>query len=112
MKDGTFRVYVRLTYKESFETFGKPPDPTHTFDWRVAAVVISEEGRFVVNDVLLFEDDSTKIASRLTKSFTGCDGPRCVGIKANSRERENADGMFGKRTGPVIESAARNRKPV
>ena len=85
MKDGTFRVFVRLTYKESFETYGKPPDPTHPFDWHVAAVVISEEGRFVVNDVLLFRDDSKKIASRLTDSFAGCDGPRWVGIKVKSR---------------------------
>jgi hypothetical protein len=85
MKDGSFRVYVRLTHKESFETYGKPPDPTHTFDWQVAAVVISEEGRFVVNDVLLFKDDSTKIASRLTDSFTGCDGPRWVGINVKGR---------------------------
>jgi hypothetical protein len=85
MKDGTFRVYVRLTYKESFETYGKPPDPTHTFDWHVAAVALSEEGRFVVTDVLLFKDDSTKIASRLTDSFTGCDGPHWVGIKVKAR---------------------------
>jgi len=74
-----------LRTKESFETYGKPPDPTHTFDWHVAAVVISEEGRFVVNDVLLFKDDSTKIASRLTDSFTGCDGPRWIGIKVKGR---------------------------
>jgi hypothetical protein len=80
MKDGTFRVYMRLTYKESFETYGKPPDPTHTFNWHVAAVVILEEGRFVVNDALLFKDDSTRVASRLTDSFAGCDGPRWVGI--------------------------------
>jgi hypothetical protein len=85
MKDGAFRVYVRLTYKESFETYGKPPDPTHTFDWHIAAVVISEEGRFVVNDILLFEDDSAKITSRLTESFNGCDGPRWVGIKVKGR---------------------------
>ncbi len=85
MKDGTFRVYVRLTYKESSETYGKPPDPTHTFDWHAAAVVISEEGRFVVNDVLLFKEDSTKIQSRLADSFAGCDGPRWVGIKVNGR---------------------------
>jgi hypothetical protein len=84
-KDGTFRVYVRLTYKESFETYGKPPDPAHTFDWHIAAVVITEERRFVVNDVLLFNDDSTKISSRLTDSFAGCDGPRWVGIKAKGR---------------------------
>jgi hypothetical protein len=80
MKDGTFRVYVRLTYKDSFETYGKPPDPIQTFNWQVAAVVISEAGRYVVNDVLFFEDDSTRIASRLTDSFAGCDGPRWVGI--------------------------------
>jgi hypothetical protein len=80
MKDGTFRVYVRLTYKESFETYGKPPGPAHTFDWHVVAVVISEQRRFVVNDVLLFKDDSTRIASRMTDSFAGCDGPRWVGI--------------------------------
>lgn len=84
-KDGTFRVYVRLTYKESFETYGKPPDPTHTFDWHVAAVVVSEERRFVVNDVLFFKDDSTKIASRLTGSFAGCEGPHWVGIKVKGR---------------------------
>jgi hypothetical protein len=81
MKNGTFRVYVRLTYKESFKTYGRPPDPANTFDWYVAAVVISEGGRFVVSDILLFENDSTKIASRLTDSFHGCDGPRWVGIK-------------------------------
>jgi hypothetical protein len=85
MKDGTFRVYVRLTYKESFETYGRPPDPANTFDWHVAAVVKSEGGRFVVDDVLLFEDASTKIASRLTDSFRGCDGPRWVGIKVKDR---------------------------
>jgi len=85
MKDGTFRVYVRLTYKGSFETYGRPPDPANTFDWHVAAVVKSEGERFVVDDVFLFEDDSTKIASRSTDSFAGCDGSRWVGIKVKSR---------------------------
>jgi hypothetical protein len=89
MKDGSFRVYVRLTYRESFETYGRPPDPSNTFDWRVAAVVKSEGGRFVVDDVLLFEDSSTKIASRLTDSFRGCDGPRWVGIKGKDRSAGN-----------------------
>ena len=86
MKDGTFRVHVRLTYKESSETYGKPPDPTHTFDWHVAAVVTSEGGRFVVDDVLFFKDDSTKITSRLTDSFKGCGGPRWVGVAQNPND--------------------------
>lgn len=81
MKDGTFRVYVRLTYKETFETYGRPPNPANTFDWHVAAVVISEGGRFVVRDILLFEENSTKITSRLTESFHGCNGPHWVGIR-------------------------------
>ncbi|MGC2529330.1 MAG: hypothetical protein WA639_16390 [Candidatus Acidiferrum sp.] len=85
MKDGTFRVYLRLAYKESFETYGKPPDPKNTFDWDVAAAVISEGGRFVVNDVLFFKGNSTKIASQLTDSFNGCDGPHWVGIKVKDR---------------------------
>jgi hypothetical protein len=84
-KDGTFHSYVRLTYKESIETYGKPPDPAHTFDWHVAAVVKSEGGRFVVDDVLLFKDDSTKIASQLADSFSGCDGSRWTGDKMKDR---------------------------
>jgi hypothetical protein len=84
-KDGSFHVYVRLTYKESFETYGRPPDPANTFHWDVVAVVILEGGRFVVDDVLLFMDDATKIASRLTDSFSGCDGSRWTGDKMKDR---------------------------
>ena len=84
-KNGSFRVHVRLTYKESFETYGRPPDPANTFHWDVAAVVISEGGRFVVDDILLFKDDSTKIASHLADSFSGCDGPRWTADKMRGR---------------------------
>lgn len=79
LKDGSFRVYVRLTYKESFETYGRPPDPANTFHWHVAGSVISEDGRFVVDDVLLFSGNSKRVASRLSRTFTGCDGARWVG---------------------------------
>jgi hypothetical protein len=84
-KDGSLRVYVRLRYKESFETYGRPPNPANTFHWGVAAAVISEGGRFVVDDVLLFKDDSTKIASRLADSFPGCDGSRWTGDKMRGK---------------------------
>lgn len=77
---GSFRVYVRLTYKESFETYGRPPDPANVFHWQVAAIVIPEGGRFVVDDILLFKEDSMEIESRLSNTLTlGCDGPRWVG---------------------------------
>jgi len=78
-KDGSLRVYVRLRYKESFETYGRPPNPANTFHWRVADSMISEDGKFVVDDVLFLKDDSTKIEYRLTDFFRGCDGPRWVG---------------------------------
>ena len=68
-KDGSLRVYVRLRYKESFATYGRPPDPANTFRWRVAASVISEDGRFVIDDILFLKDDSTDIESRLTRCF-------------------------------------------
>jgi hypothetical protein len=78
-QNGSFRVYVKLTYKESFETYGRPPDPTNTFSWNVAARVISEGKRFVVDDVLFFKDNSTKVGSRLADAFYGCSGMRRVG---------------------------------
>jgi hypothetical protein len=73
--DGSYRVYVRLTYKESFETHEKLPNPTNTFHWQVAAVVKSESGRFVVDDVLFLDETAKKVESRLFDSFAGCDGP-------------------------------------
>ncbi|SRR5260370_19921047 len=77
--DGSCRVYVRLTYKESFATYSRPPDPANTFHWHVAATVIPEDGRFVVDDILQFKDDSTEIESRLSDAFVGCNGSQWVG---------------------------------
>jgi len=79
--DGSFRIYVRLTYKESFETYGKPPSFANSFDWIVAAVVVLQSGRPVVDDVLFFTANSTKIYSRLSEHFRGCEGSRWVGDK-------------------------------
>jgi hypothetical protein len=81
--DGSFLVYVRLTYKESPETYGRTPTDANTSNWDVAAVVILESGRLVVDNVLLMNGDSTKVESRLTNSFSGCSGPHWVGDKDN-----------------------------
>ena len=80
--EGTYQVHLRLTYRETFETYGRPPDPKSTFHWPAAVVVISEKGRFLVDDVLLFARDSTKVDWRLSQEFAGCDGPRWVGETA------------------------------
>lgn len=84
-KNGSSRVYVRLTYKDSAEGNGRKSTPADTLHWNVAAAVISEEGKFVVDDVLLFKDNSTKIDSRLSASFPGCDGSRWVGEKPGNK---------------------------
>jgi hypothetical protein len=74
-RDGSFRVNLQFVYADS---------PSH---WRGAIIVRSEDGRFVVDDVLVFKENSTKIESRLSHILTlGCDGPRWVGYgKARSR---------------------------
>jgi hypothetical protein len=69
--DGSFRVYVRLTW-------GAPPDGPVI--WRVAAIVVRQDGRFVVDDVIYLKDEELEIESRLSEWLTaGCDGPRWVG---------------------------------
>jgi hypothetical protein len=80
-KDGSFLVYVRLTYIDERETDDRQPDSTNGFHWLIAAVVKSEGGRLVVDDVLLFEDNSTRVESRLSEFFSGCEGSRWVGDK-------------------------------
>jgi len=85
--DGAFRVYVRFTYKEAFETHGRPPNPANTFHWRGVVIVRSQDGRFAVDDVLLFKVHSMEIESRLSHELTlGCDGPRWVGY-GNTKSR-------------------------
>jgi hypothetical protein len=70
-KDGSFRVYVRLTriYPEG------PPSI-----WRVAAIVIRENGHFEVDDVIYLKDkdyDEDRLSEDLS---AGCEGPRWVGF--------------------------------
>ena len=76
-KDGTFRVYLRLTY-------GHPTSLT----WHVVANVVSEDTRFVVDDVVLLKDatgDGELAVSQILKH--GCEGPRWVG---NGEEKGGA----------------------
>ena len=70
-KDGSFRVYVRLTW-------GTPPEKP--LIWRVAAIVVRENGHFVVDDVIYLKDKDRDVDSRLSEYLSaGCDGPRWVG---------------------------------
>ena len=69
-KDGSFRVDVKLTFK--------PSDGPGS--WRVEAVVVRENGRLVVDDVIYLKDKDRDVEYRLSESLGyGCDGPRWVG---------------------------------
>ncbi len=80
--DDTYIVYVQFTYDDSvyYPEHYQAPDSSYTpFYWHGAAVVTKEEGQFVIDDILLFQRDSTTIEFRLSNFFRGCDGPQWVG---------------------------------
>jgi hypothetical protein len=69
-KDGSSRVYVKLTYAE----------PTFKLLWHVTAEVVRENGRPVVDDVIYLKDkdhDEERLSQVLAGS--GCKGPRYDG---------------------------------
>jgi len=69
LKDGAFRVYLRLNY-------GQPS----SLIWHVVAVVVPENGRFVVDDVILQKDATGDGVLSVSQILThGCDGSRWVG---------------------------------
>ena len=70
-KDGSFRVYVRLTYDD-------PPGRPQT--WRVAAIVVRENGHFVIDDVIYLVDKDIHVESRLSGGLSNqCNGPHWIG---------------------------------
>ena len=70
-KDGSFRVHVRLTW-------GAPAEKP--WIWRVAAIVLRENGHYVLDDIIYLKDDNREVESRLSEYLSaGCDGPRWVG---------------------------------
>jgi hypothetical protein len=78
------QVYVKLTYRETFQTYGRSPNPADTFSWFVAAVVIFEEGHYLVDDVLFFKEHSTEVETRLSEMLSqGCNGPKWIGYAAS-----------------------------
>jgi hypothetical protein len=70
-EDNSIRVNVRLTE-------GIPPEKPWT--WEVAVIVIRENGRFVINDVVFLKDKDVDTESRLSEILKrGCNGSHWVG---------------------------------
>jgi len=83
-QDGSYRVHVQITYGESFETYGRTPDPANTFKWSVVATVIRDGSRFAVDDVLYLNEESKRIESRLSQFLSvRCEKGRWVSNKGN-----------------------------
>jgi hypothetical protein len=73
--DGSFRIHVRLTraYRHDRPSI-----------WYVAAILVRENGRLVVDDVIYLKDekDELSVDYRLSEALSdGCDGPNWVGQK-------------------------------
>lgn len=70
-KDGASRVYVRFAW-------GSPAEKPWT--WYVAAVVVRENGRVAVDDVLYLKNKEGDIESRLSERLSSrCNGARYSG---------------------------------
>lgn len=79
-KDGSIRVYVKFTYEEP----GEPP-----WIWHVAAILIRENGQYVVDDVIYLNEEEGGAEARLSAILSeGCAGPRWVGLGGDSKDQK------------------------
>jgi hypothetical protein len=80
---GGRKVVVELTYRDTSETYCCwAPDPRNTYRWRVAVLVKTESGRFVIDDVVHDAERVDRSRWRLSTSFKGCAGKRWVGARS------------------------------
>lgn len=81
-RDGSYRVHVQLTYGESLQTYGRTPDSANTFKWTVVALVIRDGGRFAVDNILYFNEDTKRFEPQLSRFLSlGCENGMWVGDK-------------------------------
>jgi len=79
LRDGQYRVGITFTYRDTFATYGRPPDDSNTFSWSGTVYVISEAGQYVLDAFLIKDPEDQK--ERRTLEFSGCQGGRWVGFK-------------------------------
>jgi hypothetical protein len=85
--DGSFTVYVDLEPVDALIDLGHGRRAFHGgYAWQVEARVIPEDGRFVVDDVRIFDRFPAEGTSRLlSDSFSGCDGSHWTGLAATNK---------------------------
>jgi hypothetical protein len=85
--DGSYLVYVDLEPADAVIHLGHGHMAFHGgYSWQVVARVIFENGRYVVDDVRIFDRFPAEGPSRLlSASFSGCDGPLWTGEAATNK---------------------------
>jgi hypothetical protein len=78
-RNGSFRVPVLFTYRDTFETYGRTPDPRNTFQWRGVVTVVKEKGRYLIDEISLREPREGAGSIRLSEAFTGCREGKWIG---------------------------------
>lgn len=81
---GRYRVDLGFTYRDTFATYGRPPDDSNTFRWSGAVHVISEGDRYVLDEFNLRDPEGKPLPAAL--GFPGCKGSRWIGFRAGSAE--------------------------
>lgn len=76
--DGRFRVSLRFTYRDEL-AYKRPYPPGPPFYWYGIAEVVNVRDRFLVDDVVIFDDAPPKVLFRLSEAFSGCEGGLWVG---------------------------------
>jgi hypothetical protein len=91
-KDGSLQVFVRLTWK-------KPSERPHT--WRVVAVVLREDGRYEIDDVIYVNDSiyveaESKPADRRLSDYlsAGCNGPHWIAYSLPNQPETLARSLY------------------
>lgn len=79
-KDGSIRINVKLAYEEP----GEPP-----WIWHVAAILLRENGQYVVDNVIYLKEREGSADARLSALLSvGCNGRRWVGLGENPRDQK------------------------
>ena len=80
-KDGSSHAHLRLTWGTQEQLV-----------WRIVAIVITEDARPVVNDVIFLKDETMDDTFRLSEYLThGCEGPHWVGYGNQPSGNPQAD---------------------
>jgi hypothetical protein len=73
------RVELEFTYRDTYETYGRPPDDSNTFRWRGFMVLVKEAQHYLVDDYVPVDDDTGKMMAPLSGDFHECRAGRWVG---------------------------------